>query len=223
TAMVLGWYASNCSEALIGAGLTRVFIPEPLRLTSLRNSAIFLLGVVLAAPLFSSFIDAALVHLAGFGDTPYWELVNRRFFSNVLAELTVVPLILTWAALIGAGRTRMPPARMLAAGVLAVALLGACFLVFEVPLGAGHRPPALFYAPLPFLLWAAVRLCPVGTATALPVMTLAAIWGTVHGLGPFVSDQPHDTARDVQLFVIAVSVPLLLFAIAIEERERLAR
>lgn len=32
TAMVLGWYVSNCSEALIGAGIVRAFVPGPLRL-----------------------------------------------------------------------------------------------------------------------------------------------------------------------------------------------
>ena len=222
-AMVFGWYVSNCSEALIGAALVRAFIPEPLRLHSLRNSAVFLLCVVLAAPLLSSFVDAALVRLVGFGDSPYWDLVGRRFFSNVLAELTVVPLILTWAAAIASGKTRIKPARYIEAALAALGLLGACLLVFEVPHGSGHTSPALFYVPLPFLLWAAVRFGPVGIATALPVMTLAAIWGTVHGLGPFVSDQPHETARDVQLFVIAVAVPLLLFAIALDERERLER
>jgi signal transduction histidine kinase len=223
TAMVLGWYASNCSEALIGAGLVRAFIPEPLRLLSLRNSAVFLLCVVLAAPLLSSFIDAALVRLIGFGDSRYWDLVERRFFSNVLAELTFVPLILTWAAALTGGQSRMRPARYVEAAILTLGLLVACLLVFEVPHGGEHTSPALFYVPLPFLLWAAVRFGPVGIATALPMMTLAAIWGTVHGLGPFVSVQPHETARDVQLFVIAVSVPLLLFAVALDERERLER
>ena len=44
-AMVLGWYATNCSEALIGAGLVRVFVPCPLRLDSLRSAGIFLNGL----------------------------------------------------------------------------------------------------------------------------------------------------------------------------------
>src|SRR5882672_12667955 len=58
TGMVLGWYASNCSEALIAAALVRVFVAEPLRLDSLRNAGMFLGGAVLAAPLLSSFLDA---------------------------------------------------------------------------------------------------------------------------------------------------------------------
>ena len=83
--------------------------------------------------------------------------------------------------------------------------------------------PALFYAPLPFLLWAAVRLGAVGTATALAVLTFATIWGAVHVLGPFAGGAPQDIAREMQLFLIAVSVPLLLLAVVLEERARTER
>ena len=68
TAMVLGWYVSNCSEALIGAGLVRAFVPGPLRLDSLRSAGAFLICGALAAPLLSSFVDAALVRLTGWGE-----------------------------------------------------------------------------------------------------------------------------------------------------------
>ncbi|HEV3009930.1 MAG TPA: MASE1 domain-containing protein, partial [Burkholderiales bacterium] len=95
--MVLGWYVSNCSEALIGAALVRAFVPGPVRLDSLRSAGILLLCGGLAAPLGSSFLDAGLVKLIGFGEGDYWTLVRMRFSSNVLAELTVVPLVLTWA------------------------------------------------------------------------------------------------------------------------------
>jgi signal transduction histidine kinase len=222
-AMVLGWYASNCSEALIGAGLVRAVVAEPLRLNSLRNSAIFLVCCVLAAPLVSSFLDAALVRLIGFGDAGYWQLVTKRFFANALAELTVVPLILTWAAVLAGGVRKPTPAKALELALLGGGLLVACLIVFDMPHRTGPASPALFYIPLPFLLWAAVRFGPAGIATALPVMTVAAIWGAVHGLGPFVSQNPHETARDMQLFVIAVAVPMLLFAIALDERLRLER
>ncbi|HEX6692008.1 MAG TPA: MASE1 domain-containing protein, partial [Burkholderiales bacterium] len=71
TAMVLGWFASNCSEALIGAALVRAFVPGPLRLDSFRNASVFLLCGALAAPVASSFLDAALVKLIGWGEGEY--------------------------------------------------------------------------------------------------------------------------------------------------------
>ena len=91
-------------------------------------------------------------------------------------------------------------------------------MVFDLPLFDANSAPALFYAPLPFLLWAAVRLGPAGTASALAVMVVVTIWGAVNGLGPFAGGTPQDTARDMQLFLIAVAVPLLLLAVVLEER-----
>jgi integral membrane sensor domain MASE1 len=83
-AMVLGWFASNCSEALLGAACIRRFVPGPLRFDSFRDTGMFLTFGVLAAPIASSFLDAALVKLIGWGQGDYWYLVRMRGFSNVL-------------------------------------------------------------------------------------------------------------------------------------------
>ena len=222
-AMVLGWYASNCSEALIGAALACAFVPCPLRLDSFRNACVFLLCGALAAPLASSFLDAGLVKLIGFGEGAYWDLVRMRFSANVLAELTIVPLVLTWAALEWRRARSETLARYAEAAALFLGLSAACVLAFELPMVDAHAEPALFYAPLPFLLWAAVRFGAAGTATALALMVLVTIWGAVHGMGPFTGSTPQDTARDLQVFLIAASVPLLLLAVVLEERGLRAR
>jgi signal transduction histidine kinase len=221
-AMVFAWYASNCSEALIGAGLVRAVVPGALRLDSFRNAGVFLLCAAFAAPLLSSFLDAALVKLIGWGQGDYLDLVRRRFSANVLAQLTVAPLILTWAGF-GLARLReVPPRRWLEAAVLFLGLLAASLVAFDLPLVDANAAPALFYAPLPFLVWAAVRLGPAGTAGALALLVVVTIWGAVGGLGPFAGGDPQDTARDMQLFLIAVAVPMLLLAVALEERGRVA-
>jgi len=221
-AMVLGWFASNCSEALIGAGLVRAFVPGPLRLDSLRSSGIFLLCGGLAAPLASSFLDVGLVRLIGFGEGDYWSLVLRRASSNVLAAITVAPLILAWAACGFAALRNAPARRYAEAAVMFSGLVATSLFVFDVNHG-GLSSPALYYAPLPFLLWAAVRFGPAGTASALAAMAVATIWGVVHGLGPFTGGAPEDTVRDMQLFLISVAVPLLLLAVALEERSAAER
>jgi len=223
TAMVLGWFASNCSEALIGAFLVRAFVRGPLRLDSFRNASVFLLCGGLAAPLLSSFIDAALVRLIGWGGGEYLDLVRMRLLANVLTELTVAPLILTWAAF-GPERLRAVPARtLLEAAALFAGLLVASLVAFDLPLLDANIAPALFYAPLPFLLWAAVRLGPAGTASALALVVVVTIWGAVNGLGPFSGGTPQETARDMQMFLIAVAVPLLLLAATLDERGRVSR
>jgi signal transduction histidine kinase len=207
---------------LIGAGLVRAFAPGPLRLDSLRQVGLFLLCAALAAPLLSSFIDAALVRVIGWGESGYWDLVQRRFASNVLAEITVGPLILTWASFRVAG-LRAAPARWTEAAVLFGGLFAACLLAFDLPQVDAHMAPALFYAPLPFLLWAAVRMGTPGAASAIALLAVTIIWGAVSGLGPFADGTPADTAREMQLFLIAASVPMLLLAAALEDRSRVER
>jgi len=223
TTMVLGWYVSNSSEALIGAALVRAFVPGPLRLDSLRNAGVFLLCAGLAAPLLSSFVDAGLVRLIGWGERGYWDLVSARFPSNVLAELTVGPLILAWAAVGASGLRRISFTRHAETAVMLLALLATCLMVFDLPRTSTRIAPALFCAPLPFLLWAAVRLGPAGVTTATALMTVATIWGAVNGLGPFTGSTPQDTAHEMQLFLIAASVPMLLLAVALDERSRAER
>ncbi|MFL6564339.1 MAG: MASE1 domain-containing protein, partial [Burkholderiales bacterium] len=219
-AMALGWYVSNCSEALIGAGLARAFVPWPLRLDSLRSAGIFLFCGALAGPLVSSFLDAALVSLVGWGERSYWDLVVTRIFSNTLAALTVAPLILTWASVDVPGLRRAPPVRQAEAAALFLGLLAICIVVFDLHQFESHIAPALFYAPLPFLVWAALRFGPAGTASAIAVMVVATIFGTVSGLGPFAGSTPQETAREMQLFLSAVAVPMLLLAAVLDERGR---
>jgi len=218
--MVFGWYISNCSEALIGAGLARAFVPWPLRLDSLRTTGIFLFCGALAGPVVSSFLDAALVSLIGWGERGYWDLVGTRIFSNTLAALTVAPLILTLASIEIPRLRAARPVRCAEAAALFVGLAATCLVVFDLPQFGNHTTPALFYAPLPFLVWAALRFGPAGTASAVALMVVATIFGTVNGLGPFAGSTPQETAREMQLFLSAVAVPMLLLAAVLDERAR---
>ena len=62
--------------------------------------------------------------------------------------------------------------RALAAVVLGVMLGLVCLLVFTRAAPATSTSPALLYAPLPFLLWAAVRFGPAATSGSLLLVAL---------------------------------------------------
>jgi len=218
--MVLGWFASNCTEALIGAACIRRFCAAPLRFDSFRDVGVFLIFGSLLGPLLSSFLDAALVTAIGWGEGAYWQLVRLRFLSNVLAALIVVPFVLTWAAG-GLAAVRGAPARHGAEALaLSCCLIAVGIAIFDRQEAGPSTAPALLYAPLPFLLWAAVRFGTRGASTAILAMVLLAIWGATHGQGPFVTSSPEENARSVQFFLIAMSVPILLLAAAMEERRK---
>ncbi|HEX5073023.1 MAG TPA: PAS domain S-box protein [Gemmatimonadaceae bacterium] len=216
--MVLSWFVSNSAEALIGAVGVRRFTDRPTQLDSFRQVGVFVVFAAMLAPFLSSFLDAAFVQWNGWGTDSYWQVWSARFFSNVLTILTLVPAIVTWAARDLESLPSVSPRRVLEATALAGGLLLVCTVVFSQPGLAARESPALLYAPLPFLLWAAVRFGPGGASAALLVFSLLSTWGAIHGRGPFVSRSTSDNVLSLQLFLIVTYIPLLALAAAIRER-----
>ncbi|MBO0694868.1 MAG: PAS domain-containing protein [Verrucomicrobia bacterium] len=216
--MILCWFISNSSEALIGAGLTRYLVGGPLRFTSLRNAGIFCLCVVFIGPFLSSFLDAAFVRWNAWGEGSYWELIRIRFFSNALAALIVAPLIVTWVTdgvpfLRRAGR-----ACLLESCIVLFALLSVSFAVLYR--FGPEADSALLFLTLPLLLWVAVRFASLGTSTALSIVGFLAIWSGAHGHGPFSGGTAEENTLSIQIFLIVLSIPMLFLAAVIEERAR---
>ena len=216
--MVLCWFISNSCEAVIGAGLTRYLIGGPVKLNRLRSVGFFCLCVVFIGPFLSSFLDAGFVRWNGWGQGAYWELWRIRFTSNVLAALTVAPLIVTWVTSGIPSLSKARRSRYLEAGLLLFGLLSVSFAVLY-RLGSG-TDSALLYLLLPFLLWAAVQFGSCGASTALGIVTFSAIWGATHGHGPFAGGSAEQNALAVQVFLIVLSVPLMFLAAVIEERAK---
>src|SRR6267378_6207811 len=214
--MILCWFISNSFEALIGAGCIRYLIDRPVRFDRLRNVGIFIFFAAFLAPFLSSFADAAFVAINHWGNDSYWQVWRIRFTSNILAALTLVPLIVTWVAGGIAWLGKIRRARFLEAALLLVALLPVNAIVFY-KLGP-TADSALLYLPLPLLIWAAVRFGSRGASAAICVLTFLAIWSARHGYGPFSTRSADETALSIQMFLIVMSVPLLLLAAVIEER-----
>jgi len=215
--MVLCWFVSNVSEALIGAIFVRRFAGGVPCLGTLRAAVVFCCAAFLG-PFLSSFLDAAFVRMVGWGNADYWTLVSARFPSNTLAVLTFVPVAITWAAAEPARLRDSLRARLPEAGTLLGLLLAACIVVFDSgvtePLGAS----SLLYLPVPFLMWAALRFGPRLTSACYSIVAFLVIWGAGHGRGPFLQAVTYEDALSIQLFLISLAVPMLLLAAVIEER-----
>jgi two-component system sensor kinase FixL len=163
-------------------------------------------------------VDAAFVAINHWGEDSYWQVWRIRFTSNILAALTLVPLIVTWVGdgLAWLGKIRR--ARFLEAALLLLALLSVNTIVFY-KLGP-TADSALLYLPLPLLIWAAVRFGSRGASAAICTLTFLAIWSAGHGYGPFSTRSAEENALSIQMFLIVMSVPLLLLAAVIEERSK---
>jgi PAS domain S-box-containing protein len=213
--MILCWFISNSCEALIGAGCIRYLIDRPVRFDCLRNVGIFCFFAAFLGPFLSSFLDSAFVVFNHWGQDSYWEIWRIRFTSNVLAALTLAPLIVTWGAdgigwLAKIGRWRFLEASLVFLGLLSVNVL-----VFYQLTPADST---LLYLPLPLLLWIAVRFGSRGASAAICTVGFLAIWSAGHGYGPFSTRSAEENALSIQMFLIVMSVPLLFLAAVIEER-----
>ena len=214
--MIVCWFISNASEALIGVALTRYVIGGQMRFTSLRKVGIFCLCVVFIGPLLSSFLDAAFVMWNHWGQDGYWELIRMRLSSNAVSALIIVPVIVTWVTdgvqlLRAASRSRYVEACTVFLGLLAVSYI----VLYELRAGADL---ALLFLPLPFLLWASVRFGALGASTAISIVGFLAIWSASHGHGPFSRETAEQSALSIEIFLIGLAIPLLFLAALIEER-----
>ncbi|HEU5195978.1 MAG TPA: MASE1 domain-containing protein [Methylomirabilota bacterium] len=209
-------FATNCSEALIGALIVRRLSDAPGRFDTLRRVGTFIVGAVVLGPFLSSFLDAAAVTtLLG---EPYWAVWRTRFFANVLTELVLVPAvaIVATAAASWLGRASLATkveAAVLAVVVILVGIVGFGSTEYGVIPDVPRSPLAIL---LPFLLWAAVRFGPGGASLSLLGTALVAIATVTHG----PTTPTRDEVIGLQIFLSVLGIPLLCLAALIEERRR---
>ena len=207
---VLFLAAAYIEQFLAAAGVRR-FAGGLKAFDNVGNLTAYLAVAVILAPATA----AAVAAFAG-GEQSYWFYWRVWFLSEALACLTLAPALLAWMARIHTVRQASRP-RAIEACVIGAGLIAICVRVFYWPTAASGHLPALVYLPLPLLLWAAMRFGPVGANTGLLVLAALSISGGVRGLGPFGGAGP-DNVLSLQLFLVAVSVPVMFLATAIEDR-----
>ena len=196
----------------------RLLIRRPLKLDNVHEVAVCIACAGLLAPFLSSFLDAAFVKLNEFGTKTYLELWTTRLFSNVLAAVTVIPVIVT-AATTGLAPLRgVTPARVLEAVVLAIGLVASGVLVFDFD--PTIDPSVPLYLPVPFLAWAALRFGVMGASASFALIAFITVWGAAHGRGPFTASSPEENALVVQLFLTFAGITTLTLAAFVHERHR---
>ncbi|MFL6547609.1 MAG: MASE1 domain-containing protein [Povalibacter sp.] len=217
--MAFCWYLSNVAEGLIGAWLLLRYLGHPPRLDWLRDVTAFLVIAVVAAPVATALLDAAFVTIVGWRYTDFWEILRMRIFSNALAELTLVPLILLWFQRAYRSSIWHSTTRHIEAAVLFAGLCATSILVFS----RDHSPDTaavLMYAPLPFLMWSALRQGVVEVTSSVAIVAVFAIAGVLAHHGPFAAENPQNAALSVQVFLVLVASTLMLLAASLSELRR---
>ncbi len=210
---------ANAARALTAATGVRLLCARRSSFHTLRDMLVFLSFAALLGPLVGAFIGAVDVMIHDQA-ADFWLAWQAWLLSNTLTGVTLLPMILIAVRNANGWIGRAGPPRMLEAVLLSLGLLAAGFGILTGP--KGSMPPSGLFGPLPFLLWAAVRFGPSGTITALSAITALTIGGAMSGRGPFVAQSPAESLLQLQLFLIAVSVPILLLAAVVQQNARTA-
>jgi two-component system, LuxR family, sensor kinase FixL len=217
-------YALHCEafdavkSVLVAAGI-RMFVKSPFHRITLREAIIFVLFSVIIVPVVTAFWGAAFTVSNHFG-AHYWVEWSNLSISNAVTAIVLVPAILIGVHRLSTKGIKAARGHILEAGFLAVGILVVGYVTFDRLPAGPDTSPALLYAPVPLLIWAAVRFGLGGMSASTLVIAFLAIWGTMHGRGPFLTQTPAENALDLQLFLLMTATPLMLLAVAIDDERR---
>jgi two-component system, LuxR family, sensor kinase FixL len=218
--LLLVTYGIDSAKGLVAAVALRHFIKDPTRLQTIREFAAFCLFAVLLVPAGSALAGAAALHALG---RDYWLAWEQWFLGDALAQLVVTPAILYFLFGASWNLPTLPAKRMVEGVLLTAGLVVAEYLAFNLDAGAASFTESRFYAPVPFLFWAAIRFGMFGASGAIMVTAIVSVAAALQGRGPF-SGLSHDgTALALQHFLLLRAVPLYLVAVLIEQRKGVER
>ncbi len=218
-------YALHCEvfDAVQNVGAAagiRMLIKSPLKAITLRDAILFVLIAVVLVPFGTAFWGASFTVSYGFG-THYWIEWRNLGISNAVTAVVLIPALLLGAHHLFVRRPRArSPRRVLEAALVGACLVALGIFVFDKTPAGDSTSPALLYTPIPLLIWAALRFGLGGISASMLIVTFQAIWGTMHGHGPFLAQTPAENATALQLFLMVTATPLMLLAVVIEAERR---
>jgi PAS domain S-box-containing protein len=180
------------------------------QLNSVKALSKYLFFAALLAPFAAAFFGAFGIR----GD--YWTGWRICFFSELLAAITLTPVILGWVTH-GPGWVQKSRAYHVEFAGLMAGLILLGYIAFTA--SESSRSPALLYSIAPFLLWAALRFGAMGVSSSVVVAAFLSIWGAVHGRGPFTNGGLFSSVFSLQVFLVFAAMPFMVLAALVEERK----
>jgi len=216
-----GWflgaaYINDCAKAVLAALLLKRFMSDPIRLTSIRDLGFYCLFAVALVPLFSAFGGAAA--RSGLGN-PFWASVEQWFLGNVMASLIVTPILFYWI-LRPPNPNTFSTTRVIEACALGIGLIVTLSLAFEGEMRPHEFGETRYYAPVPFMVWAAIRFRMFGATAAVALLTIFAVDAAYDRTGSFAELSTAETSSRLQHFLLLRAAPLYLAAVLIEQWSR---
>lgn len=218
---VLIQYVANGTESLLGAWVLQRYWQQPRCFDRVRTAFVLVGFAAILAPLITSVLVAGAFTAVHVSDE-FWLVVSARTLTNAFAIIVLVPLIVHGRERFRSGPREIPFDRVAEAAVLTACLAAVGVVMFVHPATTGLPLTWAAYAPLPFMVWAAMRFGTTGACAAALLLGGMSTWGVLNGHGPFVTGDPVHSALSVVTFQVFAAALLLVFASLMEERKAAA-
>ncbi len=216
-AKTIGVAIGNTLEGVFGAWLAQRFAGGAKAFQRVRSFFKFVgLAVVLSTAV-SATLGVTSLCLSGhaiWSDSPF--IWFTWWLGDMVGALIIAPLLVVWI-------TQQPVHLTLNQMLEAVGLLVASFLLGYViflertSFAATNQVKYLTLLPL---LWAALRFRQHGAVTAVLVVSAIALFGTMRGVGPFITPEPNLSLLFLQAFLGTMTLTTMAIAAVMAERRQ---
>ena len=192
---------------------------------SLRNVSVYILFTAICCPALVALAGAFVpVSIRGTFDT-YWHFWALWYASNALGAVSLGPLVIMLLKGPDTFRTWKVDSNAIEVAATFGGLVVTSLVAFQATTLAptsGYLP-ALFYLPLPLVLWSAARFGATGASGSVLIVGAVLLWRALNGATVFNVGNAEESVFALQLFLIALSIPVLLLSAAVAEMRQAER
>src|ERR1051325_10371175 len=207
----------NMLEALAGAWLVIRFAQG--KNFCERPVDVFKFAVVAAtSTVISASFGVTSLAVAGFADwTHYSAIWVTWWLGDLTGDLVFTPFVVLWTVGLQRAWTKKEAIEV---GVLFLLLVLLSSIVFGGWLQISSRNYPITFVCGPIVIWTAFRFRPLETATGIFIMSVIAVWGTLHGFGPFVRETENQSLIALQLWIAVLAITAMALSAGMAERRR---
>src|SRR5204862_5389269 len=207
----------NTLEAVSGAWLVNRFADGTSVFDRPQGVFKFALAAVVST-IVSPIFGVTSLALAGFADwTNFGAIWLTWWLGDTTGDLLIAPLIILWSI---ASKRRWNRREAVEAGILLLLLFVLSEAVFGGWLTISARNYPIAFISGPIVIWMAFRFTQRETATGIFILSAVAIWGTMHGFGPFVGETENQSLLALQSWTALLTITAMALSAGMAEHGR---
>jgi signal transduction histidine kinase len=209
----------NTAEAVVGNYFIKRSIKSNYPFKTTKNAYRFLFVTLLMCSIGAGLGTWGLSLYGIITETDFIKTGFSWWVGNVVGVLLFTPLILSCSQKI---RFKIPSKKAVEVGIFSLTLT-CIYLLLQVDYLEATLERALPFLVLPFLLWLAFRFDLLIAMGGVLVASLASIYVTILGEGPFALMESYNSTLLLQIFIGVMSISTIILSSTVKERLEVQR